>query len=63
MQAAGKHIVIRSDGLSDENTLEQPYRIVPREEALSNCAKSFTVTLPPRSVNVLVIPATGTRNP
>ena len=55
--AEGRQIVIRSDGLYDENSLDHPRRIVPREEPLPNCASQFSVTLPPYSVNVLRIPA------
>jgi alpha-L-arabinofuranosidase len=55
--ATGQHVVIRSDGFHDENSLENPRRIVPLEQPLSGCAKEFSVTLPPSSVNVLKIPA------
>ena len=57
VDASRQHIVIRSDNPSAENTLENPRRIQPREQPLSNCAQRFTVTLPPSSVNVLRIPA------
>lgn len=55
--ATGRHLVIRSDGINDENSLEHPHRIVPQEQPLAGCAKEFPVTLPPLSVNVLTIPA------
>jgi len=51
----GEHIVIRSDTPRDQNTLDNPTRIVPKSRPLNNCAKRFTVELPPRSVNVLRI--------
>jgi alpha-L-arabinofuranosidase len=54
---AGRHIVIRSAGQYDENTLDDPRRIVPQESSLPACAKRFSVTLPPYSVNVLRVPA------
>jgi alpha-L-arabinofuranosidase len=54
--ATGQHIVIHADQPTDENTLNNPRRIVPREQPLPNCAQSFSVTLPPHSVNVLRIP-------
>jgi alpha-L-arabinofuranosidase len=57
--ATGRHIVIRSDQPTDENTLENPRRIVPQDQPLPNCGRSFTVTLPPASVNVLCIPASA----
>jgi len=53
----GRHIVIRADKPTDENTLDQPDRIVPHETPLSGCAARFSVTLPRYSVNVLRIPA------
>jgi alpha-L-arabinofuranosidase len=55
--AAGQHLVIRSGQPTDENSLENPRRIVPQEQPLSNCALRFPVTLPPLSVNVLRIGA------
>jgi len=55
--ARGKHIVISSGKPSDENTLESPRSIVPREQPLTNCASRFSVTLAPYSVNLLKIPA------
>ena len=55
--ARGKHIVISSGKPSDENTLESPRSIVPREQPLTNCASRFSVTLAPYSVNLLRIPA------
>jgi alpha-L-arabinofuranosidase len=56
---SGRHIVISSPGQYDENSLDNPRRIVPREQPLPGCAKAFSVTLPPYSVNVLRIPATS----
>jgi alpha-L-arabinofuranosidase len=55
--ARGKHIRISSGKPSDENTLESPRSIVPREQPLTNCASRFSVTLAPYSVNLLKIPA------
>ncbi len=55
--ATGRHIVIRSENPTDENTLESPRSIVPAEQPLPGCANRFSVTLPPCSVNVLSIPA------
>ena len=55
--ATGRHIVIRADKPEDENTLDQPDRITPQVLPLTGCAKQFSVTLPPYSVNVLRIPA------
>lgn len=54
---AGKHIIIKSDDLYDQNTLDNPRKIVPQAKPLQDCAKKFSVMLPPYSVNVLRIPA------
>ena len=54
---AGRQIVIQSEKLDNENTLDNPRRIVPQERPLPNCAKHFSVMLAPQSVNVLCIPA------
>jgi alpha-L-arabinofuranosidase len=54
---AGRHVVIRSAGPYEENSLDNPRRLVPQESPLPACAKRFSVTLPPYSVNVLRIPA------
>ncbi len=51
----GRHIVLSSDHPLDQNTLENPRKIVPREKPLLNCAKDFTVLLEPFSVNLLRI--------
>lgn len=56
--AVGKHIVISASSQSDENSLDNPTLIVPRELPLTNCAGRFSVELPPYSVNLLRIPAT-----
>jgi alpha-N-arabinofuranosidase len=52
----GRHIVIKSEKLLDQNTLDNPYKIVPVEKPLINCSKDFTVTLEPYSVNILRVP-------
>ena len=54
---SGKYIVISSPGQYDENSLENPSRIVPREMPLPNVSERFSVELPPHSVNILRIPA------
>jgi alpha-L-arabinofuranosidase len=57
--ASGKYIRISSPGQYDENSLENPGAIVPKELPLSNVSERFSVELPPYSVNVLRIPATA----
>ena len=55
--AVGQHFVMRAEKLTDENSLDNPQRIVPQMQPLPNCARQFSVTLPPYSVNLLRIPA------
>jgi alpha-L-arabinofuranosidase len=52
----GRHILIRSDNLTDENSLDEPLKIVPAELELKGCSDHFRVTVPGYSVNVLLIP-------
>ena len=53
----GHHLLIRSNSPSDQNTLDNPRRIVPSEKPLEGCSKMFSVVLPPYSVNLLRVPA------
>ena len=55
--ATGQHIVIRADKPEAENTLDQPDLITPNVLPLNGCSTNFSVILPPKSVNVLCIPA------
>jgi alpha-L-arabinofuranosidase len=54
--AKGRHILIRSDRVTDENNLDEPLKIVPVEQELGNCSDHFSVSVPGQSVNVLLIP-------
>ncbi|MFO0892046.1 MAG: alpha-L-arabinofuranosidase C-terminal domain-containing protein [Isosphaeraceae bacterium] len=56
VEATGRHLFLTADHPDDENTLEQPRRIVPRERPLEGCSRRFRVSLPASSVNVLRIP-------
>ncbi len=55
--ASGQHVVIRADQPTDENSLDKPDLITPQVLPLNDCSEDFSVTLPPHSVNVLLIPA------
>jgi alpha-L-arabinofuranosidase len=57
VSTTGKHIVIRGENPRQDNTLDEPRRIVPREQPLAGVGEKFTVTLEPYSVNVLRVPA------
>ncbi len=52
----GRHIMIRSDQVTDENNLENPLKIQPVESSLTNCSENFQVSVPGYSVNVFLIP-------
>ncbi|HEU5070797.1 MAG TPA: alpha-L-arabinofuranosidase C-terminal domain-containing protein [Verrucomicrobiae bacterium] len=54
---SGRQIVISAPQQFDENSLENPRLIVPRELPLSDVSERFSVELPPYSVNVLRLPA------
>ncbi len=43
---------------SDENTVEEPTKIVPTDEPLTGAAASFHRTFPPHSLTLLRVPAT-----
>jgi alpha-L-arabinofuranosidase len=57
VERIGRHLLIRSASPGDQNTLDAPRRIVPAEQVLEDCSRTFPVTLPPYSVNLLRIPA------
>ena len=46
-------IVLASDKLTDENTLNAPDRITPKEQVVANATPNFRHTFPARSVTVL----------
>jgi alpha-L-arabinofuranosidase len=55
--ANGQHVIIRADQPTDENSLDKPDLIAPQVLPLTDCSDEFAVTLPPYSVNVLLVPA------
>ncbi|MCF8346404.1 MAG: hypothetical protein K9G38_04265 [Bacteroidales bacterium] len=52
-----KHIVITSENIDDQNTLDNPLHIIPGEITIKNASEQFTVNLPPFSVNLFEIDA------
>jgi alpha-L-arabinofuranosidase len=46
-------IVLHSADLSDNNSLEQPHRIVPQEQIVENVSTAFEHTFPPQSLTIL----------
>lgn len=54
-KAAGKALVLTSDDLWDGNSIDEPHKIVPREEGFS-AGRRFNYSFAPISVTVLRIP-------
>lgn len=52
----GKQFVFQAESLGDDNSLENPFKLTPKERPLAVPGSRFTVTLPPYSVSVLRIP-------
>jgi alpha-L-arabinofuranosidase len=53
VQPSGTEIVLTSDKPTDENTLDNPTRVVPVTKPLSGAGKDFKHVFPPNSVTVL----------
>jgi alpha-N-arabinofuranosidase len=51
-----KHIIISSEGIYDQNTLDNPEKIIPREEVLKIDPKNVVLSIPPYSVSLIEIP-------
>jgi alpha-N-arabinofuranosidase len=51
-------IVLTSPALTDENSLAQPHKVVPREQPLTRIGPSFSHAFPPYSLTILRIPLT-----
>jgi alpha-L-arabinofuranosidase len=54
-------IVLHSTNLSDNNSLEQPHHIVPRESIVENVSTAFEYTFPPQSFTVLRLRPQGSK--
>ncbi len=49
------HYLLTSPGKEDENTLAEPFKVVPREERITLAGPEFTLSLEPTSFQVIVI--------
>lgn len=58
VNASGKVITLKADKATDENTLDEPEKIVPVEKAYSKFARKFSYTFEPLSVTVLRVKTT-----
>ena len=59
VNASGKVITLKADKATDENTLDEPEKIVPVEKAYSKFARKFSYTFEPLSVTVLRVKTTS----
>ncbi len=57
VEPKAKAIVLASENGDDENSFEQPSKVAPKEETISNAARSFRHTFSGNSVNILRIKA------
>ena len=53
---SGRHFIYQASALSDDNSLENPTKLVPRETTFPISGNQIKVTLPPFSVSVLQVP-------
>lgn len=53
----GRAITLKADDLGDENSMDNPTRIVPVEEAFSGFGQTFSYTFPKYSFTILRIKA------
>ncbi|HUJ71361.1 MAG TPA: alpha-L-arabinofuranosidase C-terminal domain-containing protein, partial [Verrucomicrobiae bacterium] len=58
VSSTGKAIVLSSDDPMDENSFDEPTKISPKEETITDAAATFTRTLPGYSVTVLKLQTT-----
>ncbi len=56
MGSKAKHIIINSDNIYDQNTLDYPLKILPETHILDNPSMEFEIIIPPNSVNLIEIP-------
>jgi alpha-N-arabinofuranosidase len=57
MGSSGKAFVMASDDLNTMNTIQEPKKLTPKEEAFSVSGSNVSYTLAPNSFTVLRIPA------
>jgi alpha-L-arabinofuranosidase len=61
LRPTGRALVLTSGSMADENSLEEPERIAPREAPLQGVSPHFTHTFPPRSLTILRVRDSETR--
>jgi alpha-L-arabinofuranosidase len=57
LQSGGKAIVLTSDSPDDQNTIAEPTKVFPKEEAITDTTTSFHRVFPAHSVTVMRLPA------
>jgi alpha-L-arabinofuranosidase len=55
-KSSGKALVLTSTKVTDENSFEEPKRVIPREESFSVATSPFEYTFPEHSFTILRIP-------
>ena len=53
---SGRHFIYQASALSDDNSLENPTKLVPHEKSFPVYGNRITLTLPPFSVSVVQVP-------
>ena len=61
LKGVGRHIVYQAASLGDDNSLENPTKLVPSERTFPVTGSRIKVMLPPFSVSVLRVPARSNR--
>ena len=56
-KSSGKALILTSAKVTDENSFEEPKRVIPREESFSVGTSPFEYTFPEHSFTILRIPA------
>jgi alpha-L-arabinofuranosidase len=52
----GRHFIYQATSLSDDNSLENPTKLVPHEKSFPVSGNRIKLTLPPFSVSVVQVP-------
>ncbi|MBB6051455.1 alpha-L-arabinofuranosidase C-terminal domain-containing protein [Armatimonas rosea] len=62
-EGSGRHAIYQASALSDDNSLEHPTKLVPRETVFPVAGNRIKLTLPAYSVSVVRVPVRGLPSP